>query len=463
MTAARGGVRLLVFLLPYLNLLAATASSPPGPGPFGNARLPQPVPGAARATTTNGWKKGKVCDVTMPPYSAANGSNATLALRAAIRDCGDLASGGTVLVPAGIVLYSASLWLRSNLTLRVEAGAALVSTATGSGRARASTEDAPIVYTRRGDTMVWAHAGFLNGALCTKLKSPLVGWDDCAEWSVLSNVVIEGGGMLDADGDAWWSDESMKSVGNARPMMLDLLWIDGLTIRDMQIRRPGYWTVHPTFSNNVRITGNSIITKGHNTDGCDPDSSWNVYIEGNTFSTGDDCIAIKAGKDWSGRKVNISTQNVLVERNIFKLGHGVSIGSETSGWVRNITIRDSVLDGTNLAVRIKSMRGRGGGVEDVLYENLSGSTVSGIQLTLKYKKGTPPTNVTATPTFRRITVRNVTIRVDESALDCEGLDDSNIEGVVFEGVTMTGKGAKSQECNKCEIVFDHGTSPKPKC
>jgi polygalacturonase len=82
-------------------------------------------------------------------------------------------------------------------------------------------------------------------------------------------------------------------------------------------RRPGYWTVHPTFCNNVRVTGNSIITTGSNTDGCDPDSTWNVYISENDFSTGDDCIAIKAGRDWSGRMVNISTQNVLVENNKF--------------------------------------------------------------------------------------------------------------------------------------------------
>jgi polygalacturonase len=65
------------------------------------------------------------------------------------------------------------------------------------------------------------------------------------------------------------------------------MWVDGLTVRDMSIRRPGYWTVHPTFSNNVVVQNNSIITTGSNTDGCDPDSSWNVYIEGNTFSTGD--------------------------------------------------------------------------------------------------------------------------------------------------------------------------------
>ena len=113
-----------------------------------------------------------------------------------------------------------------------------------------------------------------------------------------------------------------------------------------------------------RVVNNSIITTGSNTDGCDPDSAWNVYIAQNTFSTGDDCIAIKAGRDWSGRMVNISTTNVLAEQNVFQQGHGVSIGSETSGWIRNVTIRDSNLDGTALAVRIKTMRGRGGGVED---------------------------------------------------------------------------------------------------
>ncbi len=106
--------------------------------------------------------------------------------------------------------------------------------------------------------------------------------------------------------------------------MLDLMWINGLTVRDMNIRRPGYWTVHPTFSDNIRVINNSIITTGSNTDGCDPDSSWNVYIAGNRVSTGDDCIAIKAGRDWSGRMVNISTQNVLAEQNYFMKGPSIA-------------------------------------------------------------------------------------------------------------------------------------------
>ena len=109
-----------------------------------------------------------------------------------------------------------------------------------------------------------------------------------------------------------------------------------------------------------------------------------------------------------------------------------------------------------------STRPRGGGVEDALYENLRGWTKSGVELTLNHEKGAPPTNASATPEFRRITVKNVSIRVDDSALDCEGLADSKIEGVVFEEVEMRGEGASSQSCHMCDITF-HQTVPKPKC
>jgi polygalacturonase len=265
---------------------------PPGPGPFGSVVMSQPVPGAARALSADGWKEGKLCDVSKPPYSAASGKNSTALLQRAIDDCGDLPGGGTVLVPPGLTLLTGSLFMRSNLTLRVEIGATLLGTATGDTKTPESINDAPIVYARRNCYMTDTHAGFINGAKCLRKKSPLVGWDDCEEWGKLENVVIEGGGTLDAQASDWyevWGKKNPELQNLGRPMMLDLMWIDGLTVRDMIIRRPGYWTVHPTFSNNVRVTGNDILTTGSNTDGCDPDSSWNVYIANNSFSTGDDC------------------------------------------------------------------------------------------------------------------------------------------------------------------------------
>eukprot|EP01046_Picozoa_sp_COSAG06_P069890 COSAG06_NODE_19278_length_845_cov_1.359249_1_plen_166_part_00 len=151
----------------------ALGALPPGPGPFGNTVMQQPVPGAIT------FASPKLCDVSKAPYSVTNGSNATAALSAAIADCGDLPTGGVVLVPAELTLLSASLFMKSNLTLRVE--------------------------------------GTLLGT---------------------ENVVLEGGRMLDADGSAWYEVWGAKAGNNnnARPMMLDMMWVEGLTIQNLAIR-----------------------------------------------------------------------------------------------------------------------------------------------------------------------------------------------------------------------------------
>lgn len=91
-------------------------------------------------------------------------------------------------------------------------------------------------------------------------------------------------------------------------------------------------------------------------------------------------LGVQSGRDWSGIMVNVSTQHILAENNVFRQGHGVSIGSETSGWVRNVVIRNSYCNGTNTAVRIKSCRGRGGGVENIVYDNMTGSVGEAVQV-----------------------------------------------------------------------------------
>mmetsp|Transcript_12717 Transcript_12717/g.40325 ORF Transcript_12717/g.40325 Transcript_12717/m.40325 type:complete len:466 (+) Transcript_12717:48-1445(+) len=454
-----------------VSLLVATVAQgalPPGPGPFGSTVRGQPVPGALE------FDHPKVCEMD----SALNGTNATLALQLAIDRCGDSARGGVVVVNESLTLYSASLWLRSNLTLRV--AGKIVGTATGYGDKTDPTNtnatDAPLVYTRRNSIMVWAHAGFLNGGRCLRLKDPLVGWDDCAEWSVLENVVLDGFGTLDAAAEGWWAEPQDNFNTNERPVMLDLLWIRGLTIRDLVITGTGYWTIKPTFCDNVRVERNRILTTGHNTDGCDPDSSWNVYIAFNTFDNGDDCIAIKAGKDWSGRMINISTRNVLAEHNYYKRGHGISIGSETSGWVYDVSIRDSFLDGTKHAVRLKSMRGRGGGIKNVEYRRLSGFTKAPIQLSLNYHPA-DPTNESATPEIRNITVADLHLEATPPQptdanhlfypyvdyLDCFGLNDSAISELYFTNVHFKGTNGTSlkQHCFHCSGQTDLVSTPRP--
>ena len=411
----------------------ASCASGDGNAPFADEYLLQPVAGAARGVDPDFWRSGKICDITKAPYHAVGdgSTNCTAAIQAAIDDCGDIADGlgGTVLVPTNSGSFvTGSLWLRSNLTLRVEANATLIYP-------NLSIDASPIAYVRRECVMMDAHAGFLNAGRCLEKKDPLVGWDDCAKWSTVENLVIEGDGTLDANGDFWWNGTVPASEsGRSRPMMLDLMWVDGLTIRDLNIRRPGFWTVHPTYCNNVRVTGLDIETFGHNTDGIDPDSSWNVYIGHNTISTGDDCIAVKSGRDWSGRMVNISTENVLAEANIFERGHGVSIGSETSGWIRNVTFRDSSVNGTDSAVRIKSCIPRGGGVEHVTYQNMSGSVSQAVQLTLNYGQNSKSTatadNSSVIPAIRHVHIQDMVINAGDFLL-CDGLGDSLIDNITM--------------------------------
>eukprot|EP00756_Hemistasia_phaeocysticola_P019048 Hpha_TRINITY_DN15635_c1_g1::TRINITY_DN15635_c1_g1_i1::g.101864::m.101864 len=423
------------------------SAQPAGPGPFGSIVLSQPVTGAPRGVSAGGWQYGKICDVTQSPYNATGDGKAldTTAIQRAIDDCGDLTDGGTVLLPSGGVYRTGSLWLRSNMTLRIDGNATLLGSTNRS--------DAPIVYTKRAEGMRDAHAGLINGARCLRRQSDTsdadgadhtsntVSWDECAKWGKLRDVVIEGGGTIDANANMWLSG------GDERPMMLDLLWIDGLTVRDLKVRQPGYWTIHPAFCNNVRVTGMDVFTRGPNTDGLDPDSSWNVYIANNLFDTGDDCVAVKSGRDWDGLQANMSTRNVLIEKNEFREGHGVSIGSETAGWVVGVTVRDSHLNGTNVGVRIKTCAGRGA-VQGVVYENMWGDVKTAVSIVLDYCND-KVTNETMRPEISGIFLKNISLQSSSSFLECHGRDDSKLDDVSFDSVNITGR--LDSDCSYCSI------------
>jgi len=131
--------------------------------------------------------------------------------------------------------------------------------------------------------------------------------------------------------------------------------------------------MHPIKCTNVIIDGVTVESHGPNNDGCDPEYSKNVIIRNCTFNTGDDCIAIKAGRNADGRRVAIKSENIVVQNCKMIDGHGgVVIGSEISAGVRNVFVENCVMDSPNLdrAIRIKTNSKRGGVIENIYVRNL---------------------------------------------------------------------------------------------
>lgn len=446
--ARRGNRRVIALTHFWLNLvcLLAMPTFTESLAPFDSHPMSQPVPGAIS------FPDGKLCDVTQPPYNA-KGDNRTVdtaAIQRAVDACGDLPTGGTVLLPKGGWFVSGAVWLRSNLTFAVE------------GVLMGSTDPTayPTTYTRAAAVMQHAHSSLLNGGRCLEMKDPLVGWDDCKSWSKLENVIIAGGGEVNHNGDGWCHTNGITKNCEENfqlyPKTFGMTYINGLTVSGLRIRHPVTWAIYTCFCNNVRIVDTDVWSDGHNVNAIVPESTWNVYIANNTIRTRDDCLSLKAGMDWSGRMVNISTENVHIENNAFFYGHAISIGSETSGWIRDVVVRDNTLHGVEAVVRMKSQRGRGGGAERLLFQGMRGDVLTAIQINMEYKEA-KATNASATPHFRDITVRNVTVTTADAAIMCDGLPEAPVTNLVVENVTIVGK--VGQTCLNC-FGSQNGTNPK---
>jgi len=229
-----------------------------------------------------------------------------------------------------------------------------------------------------------------------------------------TDIAITGQGTLDGQGQWWhrwlgqWNADSraLVAMGNAgvpvaqrvfgqghflRPNFIQPVRCRNVLIEGVRVINSPMWTLHPLYCTNVTIRSVTIETAGPNTDGCDPDSCTDVLIENCVFSNGDDCIAVKSGRDGDGRRVNIPSENIVIRNCVFRDGHGgVTMGSETSGGIRNVFAEDCQFDSPNLdmAMRFKSNPARGGFVEDIYLRNCSVKTAKyGIHMTLRYGAG----------------------------------------------------------------------------
>ena len=346
--------------------------------------------------------------------SGATGDGKTLdttAIQKALDDC-EKSGGGIVELPAGTYL-SRPLFLRSQTTLQLDAGAVL----------QARDEPADFLDAK-GATIA-----FLNG-------------------KQLSHVAITGSGIIDGAGARWWAPvRAAKKTGAKetvhRPRMIMLSNCKNVRIEGVTLQNSPSFHLVPADCQNVIISGVTIHAPADspNTDAMDP-SCKNLLVTNCTFDVGDDNIAIKAGHATAAGE--FQDENITVIGCTFLHGHGMSIGSETRGGVRNLLVTNCTFNGTTSGIRIKTSRDRGGLIEGAVYTGLTMTNVDvPINITCYYPK-VPVTDTAQpvtenTPIYRDILIKNLTASGQKSAGFIVGLPEMCISNVVFENVTLATK------------------------
>ncbi len=350
-------------------------------------------------------------------------SNSTAAVQAAIDECAHR-GGGTVVVPAGQFICGA-IWLRSNITLHLEAGARLTG-----------VEDVKAFPVRPNR---W------EGPLARLQHASLVNGED------LENVAITGRGTIDGNGSMWWDLYRADLLEHERPKLIRLINCRNVLIDGITATNSPMWTINTLACDNVTITRVTVTNPDHspNTDGINPDSCSNVRIADCHIDVGDDCIAIKSGTEDDGRSQRKACENIVVSGCTMLRGHGgVVIGSEISGGVKNVAIGNCIFRGTDRGIRIKARRGRGAAVEDVCASNIiMDGVLCPIVVNLFYECGATdlrsisdasPHPVTAgTPCFRRLRFSQISARrVKYAALFVLGLPEMFVDDIVLDNISI---------------------------
>ncbi|MFM2485764.1 glycoside hydrolase family 28 protein [Celerinatantimonas yamalensis] len=308
-------------------------------------------------------------------FGAKTGQDCTQAIHDAISHCHQ-AGGGRVIIPAGL-FYSGAIHLQSRVELHLSAQAII--------KFSTNPKDYPLVLTR------------FEGTECMNYSPLIYAYQQ-------HDVAVTGKGTLDGQASTsnWWawknttqpkpyqqSPDSNKLIEMAdnnvpvsqrvfglghylRPCFIEPHSCNNVLIEGVTIKNSPMWEIHPTLSKNVTIRDVTIQSYGPNNDGCDPESCSDVLIEGCQFNTGDDCIAIKSGKNHDGRRVHTPSQNIIIRHCKMLDGHGgIVFGSECSGHIFNVFAHDCDMSSPHLqrALRFKDNAMRGGHVENIYLRN----------------------------------------------------------------------------------------------
>lgn len=363
----------------------------------------------------------------------------TNAIQCAIMAC---PKDSRVLVPEGEYKIS-SIFLKSDLTLELAKGAVL--------SAFTEREKFPILpgVIESYDENDEYNLGSWEG-------NPLDMFSGIVTGINVENVVITGEGTIDGNTsfENWWHDVRTREIA-WRPRLFFINHCKNITMHGITVQNSPSWTLHPYFSEDLKFIDVKIKNpaNSHNTDGLDPESCKNVLVLGVYISVGDDCIAIKSGKIYMGKKHKIPTENMIVRQCCMRDGHGaVTVGSEIAAGVKDVHIIDCLFMNTDRGLRVKTRRGRGKDsvLDDISFENIDMDNVMTPFVVnsfyfcdpdgkTEYVASKEPLPVDdRTPAIDRLLFKNI------NATNCHvagayiyGLPERKIEKVTFENINIT--------------------------
>jgi len=442
-----------------------------GPNP---PRNPWPRAEYIKASVRRPRFRNRWYDVTDHGAVGDGTTDDTAAFRAAIAAC-HAAGGGHVTVPQGSFL-TGPIHLLSNVDLHV-------------------TENARIVFSQNPSDYLPAVLTRFEGVELYNYSPLIYAYQQ-------HNIAVTGSGVLDgqADNQHWWPWKGNKDYGwspgdptqfPARTRLFDMadagvpveqrqfgdgdylrssfiepyrcsdVLIEGVTIVNSPM-----WELHPTLSDHVLIDGVTVNSHGPNNDGCDPESSRMVVIRNCSFDTGDDCIAIKSGRNTDGRRVNVPSEDILVEDCRMQDGHGgVTIGSEMSGGVRNVFARSCEMSSPNLdvALRFKTNSVRGGFINGFYARDITVGQVGQAVIDINFYYGSGSSAGEGGPGYgfnpdvSNINVERMTVVSAKQSLNLRGYPEDHIRNVRLTDVDFGHTSAPPTVEYVDGLVLDHVT------
>ena len=380
-------------------------------------------------------------------------------------------NGGKVIVPANMTFKTGAIHLKSHVNLEIQEGAVLkfvfqpeiypiVET---SWEGLDCYNLSPCIYAFQQTDIAITGKGTIDGGGSRETwwpwcgaekfgwKPGMIAQKNEARPRLLKNGE-DGVPMTDEKGNPT-KERTFGQKDGLRPQLVNFTQCQRILIENVTLLDSPFWVIHPLKSQDITVRGVHINNDGPNGDGCDPESCDRVLIENCFFNTGDDCIAIKSGRNRDGRERAMPSQNIIIRYCEMKNGHGgVVIGSEISGGAKNIFAHDCVMDSPNLdrVLRIKTNSCRGGIIEDIYVKDVKvgqcGESVLKINLDYEHNEICCRGNY---PTVHNVLMENVTCEKSRYGVQIIGLEedtfvhDITVRNCRFNGVqqgnTITGK------------------------